>query len=181
MKLQQRVSVLACVALLAACGGGSVSIRIGDDDDEHLDEFAFHPLRSSSKPARVTVASTDARFHGAYFSNDLRLTDVLRFFRTGSDPETCRYRFAGLQQESGQHVMDGEIRYLPDSNQVRRTVVVINTIEFRLDPTAGVTVDRTNRQVVYNGATLASTQGLGTTVTLTGAIPMRTQTFPEGC
>ena len=181
MHLQYRISALACAVLLSACGGGaSVGIALGDDDAD-IDDFAHHPLRASSRAARVTVTSTDARFDGTYASNDVRGTDVLRFFRTGSDPETCRFRFAGLAQESSEHVMDGEIRYLPGSNDVRTTIVWINNIEFRLNGTAGATVDRANRQVAYDRATLANTQGLGSTVTLTGAIPMRAQTFPEGC
>ena len=178
MKLQYRLPALAlAAALLSSCGGG-VSIGVGDFDD--FDDFGFHPLFRLGRPASLEVASSEPLLAGTYSTSDVRVTDVLRFSADGPEPETCRFRFDGLEQAGSRRPLDGEIRYLPDSNELRSTIVFIGGFEFRLDGTTGATVDRTSHQVVYSGATLPSTQGNGQTVTLTGAVPME-QGRPGGC
>jgi hypothetical protein len=182
MKLLARSLFLpaAVAGLLSACGGGSVSVGEFDDDPWH-----FNEPRSSGRGAAVTVsAATDPGYDGVYSAADLWMTSVVRFFPSGGDPQTCRYRFASLnQQVSGREgrVMSGEVRYLPDSNDLRSTILAIDGLEFRADGTAGATVDRTANQVTYSNVVFRSTQGTGVSFTLTGGIPLRNEARPAGC
>jgi hypothetical protein len=182
MKLSARPPVLAfaIAALLSACGGGSVAIGDFGGDDP----FDLHPPRSSGRPASVTVdAATEPAFVGLYSATDVPVTSVLRFFPQDGDPETCRFRFIGLQQQQSrvERVMDGEIRYLPNTSELRTAFVVINTLEFRHDGTSGATVDRANNLVTFDDAVFRSTQGSNDTVTVTGSIPLRNEAKPAGC
>lgn len=169
------VPALLLTAMLSACGGGASIGDIGDD------EFFREPY-SSGRPASVTVsAATETRFNGTYSAPDVRLGDLIGLGATGSEPATCRFRFGGLQQAGNERVMDGEIRYLPDTSTVRTTIVVINSFEFRMDGGTTATVDRTANTVTFNGALLTNTQGFNQTVTLTGTVPVRASNKPPGC
>lgn len=165
-KLPVRTFVLmAAAAALTACGGG------GDNDDP-----SPTPINAS-----VTLASaTEPALNGVYSSTTIALNEVNKFNPIGGEPETCRFRFSGLQQAGSTRLMDGDIRYIPGTNESRVTFISINGTEFRLQGTAGTFVDKLNNEVDYNGAVLTSTQGTGATVTLTGSIPMRGDR-PEGC
>ncbi|MBE7366452.1 hypothetical protein [Ramlibacter pallidus] len=168
---------LALAAVLSACGGGSVGVSVGDFDED--DPFAFHPPRSSGLPAAVTVsAATDPAFNGTYASANVWLSPVFRF---GGDPQTCRFRFAGLPQAGDQRVLEGEIRYLPGTAQLHRVQVVINGFDFRLAGTAGASVDRAGHLVTFDGAVLTGVEGTMGTLTLTGTIPLRAADKPVGC
>ena len=159
------VLALAAAALLAACGGG------GDDDD---------PFPTTRNGAVTVTSATDSQFNGVYASNTVSLNEVVKFNPIGGDPETCRFRFSGLQQAGANRLMDGDIRYIPGNNEVRTTFVSINGVEYRLQGTPGASVDRANDEIDYTGAVLTSTAGSGATITLTGSIPMLGGR-PEGC
>ncbi|TWO70560.1 hypothetical protein FN976_13420 [Caenimonas sedimenti] len=157
-------ALVAVAAALSACGGG--------DDNEPF---------PSALNAQVAVASgTEAALNGTYSSNTVSINDVEKFNPIGGDPETCRFRFSGLQQTGSSRLMDGDIRYIPGTNELRVTFISINGTEFRLQGTAQAAVDKVNNEIDYTGATLTSTQGTGATITLSGSIPMRGNR-PEGC
>jgi hypothetical protein len=163
--------------LLAACGGG-VSISFGfDDDDDFFDRFDTRP---SGRSGSLTVsAATDVRFNGVYSNADVWLSDVLRF--SARLPETCRFRFARLDQAGTTRSMEGEIRYLAGSGEMRTTFVAIDGVEFRHDGTAAAATDLANNRITYSGAVLNSTQVAGQQITLTGTVPIRGETRPAGC
>lgn len=180
MKLQFRLLFLPSVlatGLLSACGGG-VSLSFVDDGG---DDFFDAPFRSG-RPAFATVtAASDARLNGTYSSDDARLTHVFRFGARASAPETCRFQFEGLRQPDTGAFMNGEIQYLPDSDNLFASFFVIDGREFRVDGNAGARLDRTSNSIVYDGAVLASTQGTGQAITVSGSIPMRNEAKPAGC
>ncbi|MEJ8839796.1 hypothetical protein [Ramlibacter sp. AN1133] len=164
--------------MLCACGGG---ISLSFVDDGGGDEF-FDGAFRSGRPAFATVsAATEPRLNGSYSSSDARLSHVFRFRARGDAPETCRFQFEGLRQPESGAFMSGEIQYLPDSDQLRASFIVIDGREFRVDGNNGVALDRASNSVVYNGAVLASTQGTGQAITLGGSIPMRNESRPSGC
>jgi len=168
---------LLAAGLLSACGGG-VSFSFVDDGG---DDFFDLPFRSG-RPAFATVsAAGDARLNGSYASDDARLTHVFRFRARGSTPETCRFQFEDLRQAATGAFMSGEIQYLPDTDKLFASFIVIEGREFRVDGNNGVRLDRGANSVVYEGAVLASTQGTGQTVTLDGSIPLRNEDKPAGC
>jgi hypothetical protein len=156
----------AVAILLAACGGGG-----SDNDDPH----------PTALNASVTVSSAgDAALNGVYASGTIALNEVEKVNPVGGDPETCRFRFSGQQQAGSSRLMDGDIRYIPGTSELRTTFVSIAGTEFRLQGTAQAAVDRINNEIDYTGATLLSTQGTGQTIVLTGSIPMLGNR-PEGC
>jgi hypothetical protein len=166
--LSSSILALSTLALLSACGGGG-----GDFENEP---------RSSGRSGSVAVtAAADATLNGTYASSDVALNDVVKVNPIGGEPETCRSRFSGLRQTGSTRMMDGDIRYIPGTSEVRVTFVSIDTIEFRLQGTAGASVDRASNVVTYTGAVLTSTQGTGSSITLTGTIPIRAENKPEGC
>lgn len=164
-----------CAGLLAACGGGiSLGFSDGDDDFGELDPFP------SGRTATLTVSDASlSPLDGTYRSANVMLSDVLLFFATSRDPETCRFRFDGLLQSPGDRRMDGEIRYLPGTSRLRTTFVFIDGLEYRLEGSAGASVDRDTGRVSYVGAVL---QARGTTqqLTLDGTLPLR-GSRPSGC
>ena len=157
-------ALLAVAAALSACGGG-------DDDD---------PFPSALNAQVVISSGTEVALNGTYSSTTIALNEVEKFNPIGGDPETCRFRFSGLQQTGSSRLMDGDIRYIPGTNELRTTFISINGTEFRLQGTAQAAVDKVNNEIDFTGATLTSTQGTGATVVLTGSIPMRGNR-PEGC
>jgi hypothetical protein len=165
------IAATASAALLAACGGSA--------------EHPFNDPDPSGRAASVTVsASTVAAFNGVYSTTDLLLNDVEKVNPIGGDPETCRFEFSGLTQTPGGLVMGGgDVRYIPDSPEVRTLFVAISSSEYRLQQQPGATVDRANNRIVLTNAVLTSTSGNGNVITLNGAIPMRTDTGPRptGC
>ena len=162
------VASAVLASLLSGCGGGG-----GDGD-------SGDPAPRAIAAAVSVTSASDAALNGTYASNTIALNNVVKFNPIGGDPETCRFRFAGLQQAGTSRLMDGDIRYVPGTTELRVTFVSIAGTEFRLQGTAGATVDKPNNQVLYSGAVLTSTQGSGNTIMLTGAIPMMTGR-PEGC
>jgi len=174
-KVRSLVAPLLCAGLLTACGGG-VSLVFGDFDDEFDDVFDTRP---SGRSASLTVsAASENRFDGTYASADVWLSNVLRFSR--AVPDTCRFRFAGLQQAGTGRLMDGEIRYLPVSGEPRTVFIWIEAFEFRHDGTTGVAVDFANNRVTFSGAVLVSTQS-GAQITLAGTVPIRGDAKESGC
>ena len=169
MKALLATTAVAFSVLLAACGGG--------DEGPIVDEKDPSP---SGQAASVTVAAaSDTALNGIYASSNVNLNNVTKVNPIGGDPETCRFKFNGLTQTGGARMMDGDVRYIPGSPELRTTVVSIAAVEFRLLGSAGAAVDRTNNRVNFSGATFTSTTGSGATITLTGAIPMRGDR-PEG-
>jgi hypothetical protein len=168
--LRSILSVLSVSVLLAACGGG--------DEGAIVDESNPSPTALS---ASVTVAaSTNAALNGVYSTNTVSLNNVTKVNPIGGDPETCRFRFSGLRQAGTTRTMDGDIRYIPGTNDTRTVFVSIDTIEYRLVGTVGASVDRANNRVNFTNAVLGSTQSTGATINLTGSIPMLGNR-PEGC
>ena len=164
-----------CAALLAACGG-AISIDIGGDDDDFADLDPF----PSGRSATLTVSDASlSPLDGTYSSANVMLSDVLFFFATSRDPQTCRFRFDGLLQSPGDRRMDGEIRYLPGTSELRTTVLFIDGIEYRLDGSAAASVDRDTGRVRYDGAVLRA-PGSMQQLTLAGTLPMR-GSRPSGC
>lgn len=155
------VSVLA----LAGCGGG------GDNGDP----------APTTLSAGITVSSaTDASLNGGYASNNVSLNEVEKVNPIGGEPETCRFRFSGLQQAGTGRLMDGDIRYIPGTTETRASFISIAGIEFRLQGTNNAMVDKPNNRIVYSGAQFLSTQGTGGVIIVTGSIPMLGGR-PEGC
>lgn len=167
--------VAALALLLTACGGG-------DDEGIFVDE---RDPSASGLPASLTVASPgNTTLGGTYATTNIFLNNVTKQNPIGGDPELCKFRFSGLQQQGGTtpvRTMDGDIRYIPGTNQVRSGLVSINTVEFTLPGTtgAGATVDKGNNQIVFTNAQLTSAS-TGQSITLTGSIPML-RDRPEGC
>jgi hypothetical protein len=168
--LTSSILAVSLSALLAACGGSDEGVIVDEED----------PSASGLSATMTVTAAGTADLNGVYSSSNIALNNVTKVNPIGGDPETCRFRFSGLVQQGSTRQMDGDIRYIPGNAEVRTTFVSINTIEFRLQGSAGASVDRANNRIVYNGAVLSSTQGTGQTITLTGAIPMRGDR-PEGC
>ena len=121
---------------MSGCGGGG-----GD--------FKNDP-RASGRAASVNVTgAVDTSLNGLYATNDVFLNDVEKINPIGGDPETCRFRFSNLPKAGSAQIMDGEIRYIPGTNEARVSIVSISTIEFRLLGTAGATVDRANNLIDF--------------------------------
>lgn len=167
-----------CASFLAACGGG-ISIGFGDGDfDEDFGELDPYP---SGRTATLTVSDANpSPLDGTYRSTNVMLGDVLFFRSTSRDPETCRFRFDGLIQSPGDRRMDGEIRYLPGTSELRTTFVFIDGIEYRLDGSAGASVDRDTGRVRYTGAVLRTPGSTVQQLTLDGTLQMR-GSRPSGC
>ena len=160
--------VVALGLLLSGCGGGG-----GD--------FKNDP-RASGRAASVNVTgAVDTSLNGLYATNDVFLDDVEKINPIGGEPETCRFRFSNLPKAGSAQIMDGEIRYIPGTNEARVSIVSISTIEFRLLGTLGATVDRANNLMTFNNVVLTSTQVAGRTITMNGSIPIRGENKPEGC
>lgn len=175
------VSLLA--ATLSACGGGDVGVGVGVGDDGGFDDFHDYPPRSSNRAGSVTIsrATPEVRLNGVYSARDVQLSEVLRFRATAGSPETCRFRFSNLQQESGQvSGIFGEVRYLPNSTVVREVYLNVANQDFRQDGSA-VSIDNTGNQVVFNGLPFASLERTGQTFVLTGTVPIRTDFREVGC
>ena len=162
---------LAAAALLAACGGGVVFI-----DDDFEDPFA------SGRAATLDVVSPqDTRFSGTYATSDTRLTRTLRFAPAGTVPATCRFLFAGLQLQGRNAFLDGEIRYRVNSTEVVTTFMAINGLEYRLDDSNAVVVNKTLDRIRFENATLANARNPTETITVTGFVPYRQANIPPGC
>ena len=166
-------------ACLSACGGG-IGVTFVDDggggDEEFVDDRPFPSGRAGS----VTVnASTDARLVGTYASSNVRTTHVFRFFPLGEFPETCRFQFEGLVEPRTNASMAGEILYLPGTDTVHASFVVIDFREFRVNGNA--TLDRAANAIVFDHAVLNSTRGTTQTLTITGSVPMQNEAKPAGC
>lgn len=165
----------ALAVLLSACGGG-------DDEGIFVDE---RDPSATGLTASVTVASpANTALGGTYASNNIFLNNVTKVNPIGGDPELCKFRFSGLQQQGGAtpvRTMDGDFRYIPGTNQVRSGLVSINTVEFALPGTTGVgaTVDKANNQIVFTNAQFTSAS-TGQSITVTGSIPLL-RDRPEGC
>ena len=164
--------------LLSACGG-AIGIEFVDDGDDH-EEFIDDRPFPSGRAGSVTVnAATQAGLAGTYASDDVRVTHVFRFFPLGEFPETCRFQFEDLREPRSGNLMAGEILYLPGSDTVHASFVVIDFQEFRVDGNA--TLDRAANAIVFNAAVLTSTQGPRQTITISGTVPMRNEAKPAGC
>jgi hypothetical protein len=161
--------LLACMfaaTLLAACDDG---LDVFDTDDPFFGRFL-----ASGRPATLNVGgASDAGLNGSYASPDLRLTQVLWFWARGGAPETCRFRFEGLQQAGSARAMHGEIRYQRETTKVRTAIVTVATREFRVDRDEMGRVDPAASAVVIDGAVLTATDGSGQVLTLRGSLPMR--------
>lgn len=168
-------AAFALASLLSACGG---SITFGDFDDE--DPRDNVPV-ASNLPASVTVkGASDVQLDGTYSTATTLLNEVWRYFATGSHPETCRFRFGGLQQSGQNRVMSGEIWYLPESTAVYLATFSINGQAFDLQDTRTATADRAANQVVFQSAALRSRQTLET-LAVDGTIPIRPDHKARGC
>jgi hypothetical protein len=162
--------VVATALMLSACGGGDEGVFVDQDD----------PTASGLSASVAVTASGNAALNGTYSSSNIFLNNVVKVNPIGGDPETCRVDFSGLVQQGSTRTMDGNIRYLPGTDQLRSSFISIDTIEYRLEGSTGGRVDKAGNRIVYTGAVFSSTQGTGLSLTLTGAIPLRGNR-PEGC
>lgn len=163
---------LAAATLLVACGGGAVFVI---DDD-------FEDSYSSGRAGSLDVVSPQApRLSGTYSTDDVLLTRTYRFGPTAADPATCRFRFADLKLEGRSAYINGEIRYQVDSTEVERSVLAINGLEYRLDDSAAVVVNKNTHRIRFEAATLSTEGTPAETITVTGFIPYRSDTLPAGC
>lgn len=148
--------------LLSACGGGS-------------DEPQPTPI-----PASLTVSSaTSTGLNGVYSAPAASLSAVEKINPIGGDPEVCSFRFAGLDKPGG-GTMDGDIRYIPGTNQLRVIFISINGLEFVSRDPANAAVDRPNSEIDLTGKVLSASTGVASALTVTGSMPMRGNR-PEGC
>lgn len=156
-------SSIALGVLLSACGGGS-------DSPEPT------PLNAS-----LTVSgASDVNLNGLYSTTALNLSAVEKNNPIGGDPEVCSFRFSGLQQAGSQRLMDGDIRYIPGTSELRVVFASISGVEFSSRSAANGAVDKPNNQVNFTAKPLTASSGNGAAITLTGSLPMRTGR-PEGC
>jgi hypothetical protein len=163
---------LAAATLLVACGGGVVFV----DDDFFEDPFA------SGRTATLDVVSPqDTRFSGTYTTDDTSLTRTRRFAPVGTLPATCRFLFAGLKLEGRNAFLDGEVRYRVNSTEVVTTFMAINGLQYRLDDSAAVVVNKDTDRIRFQNATLANARNPAETITVTGFVPYRQQDIPAGC
>ena len=174
-RLASLLAPVLAAALLIACDGGV-------DDLFETDDAFFGRLVASGRPATLAVqGASDARLNGSYASSDLRVTQVLWFWPRDSTPETCRFRFEGLQQAGSARAMHGEIRYQRQTTTVRTAIVTIETREFRAEKEGMGRVDTVGNAIVIDGAVLTATDGTGQVLTLRGSVPMRKDTGAPGC
>lgn len=161
----------ALAVLLSACGGGDEGIFVDEKEPG---------ATGLSATATVTQAGNSS-LNGTYSSNNIFLNNVTKVNPIDAR-ETCRTRFTGLAQQvaGSDRVMSGDIRYIPGNNDLHTTFISINTIEYRLDGTAGAAVNRATNRVVYTNAVLTSTQNTGLSITLSATIPLLGNR-PEGC
>lgn len=163
---------LAAATLLAACGGGVVFI----DDDFFEDSF------SSGRTGTVDVVSPqDTRFSGTYSTNDVLLTRTYRFAPAGAIPPTCRFRFADLKMAGRNAYLNGEIRYRVNSTEVVTSFLAINGLQYRLDDSTALVVNKDLHRIRFQNATLANARNPTETITVTGFVPYRTENLPRGC
>lgn len=163
---------LAAAALLAGCGGGGVIII----DDDFEDSF------SSGRAGTVDVVSPqDTRFSGTYSNSDVLLTRTYRFAPAGTIPATCRFRFGDLKLEGRNAFLSGEIRYRVNSTEVVTSILDINGLQYRLDDSAAVVVNKNTHRIRFEAATLATEGNPTETITVTGFIPYRIENRPAGC
>ena len=156
-------SSLVLGLLLSGCGGGS-------DAPEPT------PLNASL----TVTGATDANLNGVYSTTALNLSAVEKNNPIGGEPEVCAFRFSGLQQVGSQRTMDGDVRYIPGTNELRVVFASISGVEFVSRTTAAGAVDKPNNQVTFTAKPLTASSGNGTAISLTGNLPMRTGR-PEGC
>lgn len=156
-------SGIALGLLLAGCGGGA------DDPDP------------TTFNATITVAgANDATLNGVYATGSINLSKVEKINPIGGDPEVCTFRFSGLQQVGNTRLMDGDIRYIPGTNELRVVFVSISGTEFNSRTATGGAVDKPNNEIDFNGKVLEASSGSGAALSISGSIPMRTGR-PEGC
>lgn len=160
---------LAAAVLLSACGGG------GDPFYEDED-----PSPSSRSGSVAVSSASDVALNGVYASTTVALNEVEKVNPIGGNPETCRFRFDGLRQVGTDRLLNGDIRYIPGTDEVRLTFIGIGGADYALEGTAGASVDRAGNEIDFAGAVLRASNGSGRTVTLTGSVPMR-EGRPEGC
>lgn len=169
--LKHPLLAVAVVVLLAACGGGSDEGVIVDEDDPEPSDIS----------ATVTVASaSDIGLNGIYATDGIFLNNVTKVNPIGSDPETCRFKFAGPTNALTGRIMGGDIRYRPDTDDLYVSWIAIDGVEFRLEGSTGARVDRASDEIDFAGAVLTKEDGSGDTIALTGSIPMLPNR-PGGC
>jgi hypothetical protein len=127
------------------------------------------------------VSPQDTRFSGRYSTDDTLLTNTVRFGPAATIPATCRFRFAGLQLGTRNAFLDGEIRYRVNSTEVVTSLLAINGLEYRLDDSAAVSVNKDLNRIRFRNATLANARNPAETITVTGFVPYRQQDIPAGC
>ena len=154
-------AIISSAVILAACGGGS------DDPD---------PTPIS---ATLAVSNADnAMFNGIYTTTTVSLAEVVKVNPIGGEPEVCSFRFSGLRGPGGE--MNGDVRYIPGTNNLHVIFIAINSVEFVSRDTTNAAVDRPNNEVDLGGKVLNASTGVASSITVTGSIPMRGDR-PEGC
>ncbi|QHI97556.1 hypothetical protein GT347_05865 [Xylophilus rhododendri] len=158
---------IAAALSLSACGGGN------DDDPSATDQNALYTV----------TAATNANLNGVYGSTALGLTGVDRLNPVGSAPEVCSFKFNNVSKVGDSTVTSfGDIRYLPNTNNLYQVFITVGGVEFNSGTTADVTVDRTGTgRILFTNKQLGASSDATQTLRLTGAVPLPASGVPVGC
>lgn len=168
MPLNPRSLLLSVAALsttmLVACGGGN-------DDD---------PTPSNETGVLTVTSATVEGLNGIYGNGSLNLTDVDKKNPVGSSPEVCTFRFDGANKVGSDATAFGDIRYQINGTVTYQVFLNFSGKEYASGDAADSAVDRDNNRVRFTGKTLTASDGSGSTLKVSGIVPMRPNR-PSGC
>lgn len=158
---------LAGIGLLGGCGGGN------DDDPSPTNQNALYTITSASP----------TNLNGVYGSTSLGLTGVDKLNPVGSAPEVCSFKFNNVTKVGDSTVTSfGDIRYLPNTNNIYQVFITVGGTEFNSGTTDNVTVSRTGTgSIVFTNKQLAASSNGAQTLNITGAVPLPASGVPVGC
>lgn len=158
------VTGASAALMLVACGGS-------DDDD----------TRPTNEPGVLTVTGASlSGLDGVYGNGKLNLSPVDKANPVGSDPERCKFKFDGADKLGSSATAFGDIRYLPNADKLYEAFLTFNGTEFGMANGDDTSVVRDRDQVRFDNKAFTSTDGKGTTIRVTGIVPMLGGR-PAGC
>ncbi|GKT21720.1 hypothetical protein [Acidovorax sp. SUPP3334] len=155
--------LLACAALLSACGGGSDSL--------------------DGRAASLTVTNASVSgLDGAYGDGNINAIEVTKLPATGTDPEMCSFGFDGADRVGGDGTASGTVRYATNADSLYRLILNVRGREFATANGDGDDTDvhhsRDYLEIVNKR--LTATDGTGDTLRVTGLLTLRGNR-PAGC